>query len=108
MYSIDMSISTRLSSCGERQKTALGIELVETERIREHSLCCGDGAGVSQANPEFSVWTANERLKEAKATAATAIVTICPWCERNFKDAAREYRVDMTVYDIAEVVRKAI
>ena len=89
-------------------KSVPGIELVEMERIRENSWCCGAGAGVSQANPDFALWTANERLKEAKSTGAKAIVTSCPWCEKNFKDAAREFGLDIDVLDVAEVVRKAM
>jgi len=50
----------------------------------------------------------NERLKEAKATGATALVTSCPWCERNFKDAVKEYGEAIEVYDIAELALKAI
>ncbi len=89
-------------------KSIPAIELVEMERIRENAWCCGAGAGVSQANPELALWTANERLKEAKATGATALVTSCPWCERNFKDAAREYDEKINIYDIAEIARMAI
>ena len=89
-------------------KSIPGIELVEMERIRDNAWCCGAGAGVSQANPNLAVWTANERLKEAKATGATALVTSCPWCERNFKDAVKEYGEKIEVYDIAEIARKAI
>ena len=85
-----------------------GLDLVEMQRTRENSWCCGAGGGVSQANPELASWTANERLKEAKATGATVLVTSCPWCERNFKDAAKQNNVDMAVYDIAEIVRMAI
>jgi Fe-S oxidoreductase len=84
-----------------------GIELVEMQRNRENAWCCGAGAGASQANPEFALWTANERLKEAQLTGASAIVTACPWCERNFRDAAKEYGVDMPVFDVAEIVRRA-
>ena len=89
-------------------KSIPGIQFVEMERIRENSWCCGAGAGVSQADPELALWTANERLKEAQSTGAMTLVTSCPWCERNFKDAAKEYGVDMAIYDVAEVVRKAI
>jgi len=66
-----------------------GITLLEMERRRENTWCCGAGAGVSQANPELALWTANERLKESKSTGVTALVTSCPWCERNFKDAVK-------------------
>ena len=85
-----------------------GIELVEMERNRENSWCCGAGAGVSQSNPEYAMWTANERLKEAEATGATALVTSCPWCEKNFKDAVKEYGLNIEIYDIAEIVSKSI
>ena len=89
-------------------KSLPGIELVEMERNRENAWCCGAGAGVSQANPELALWTANERLKEAKATGATALVTSCSWCERNFRDAAKEYGEDMEIYDIAELAYRAL
>jgi Fe-S oxidoreductase len=85
-----------------------GIELVEMKRKRENAWCCGAGGGVSQANTELSLWTANERLKEAKATGATALVTSCPWCEKNFNDAAAEYGTDIEIYDIAEIACKAL
>jgi Fe-S oxidoreductase len=85
-----------------------GIELVEMERCRENSWCCGGGASVSQANPDLALWTAHERLKEARATGANAVVTSCPWCERNFKDAVKKFGIDVGIYDIAEIVRAAI
>jgi Fe-S oxidoreductase len=85
-----------------------GIKLVEMERNRENAWCCGAGAGVSQANPGLALWTANERLREARETDATALVTACPWCERNFRDAAREYGADIQIYDIAEIACRAL
>jgi len=85
-----------------------GIQLVEMERSREHSWCCGAGAGVKQAYPQYSIWTAQERIKEAIETGAEALVTSCPWCERNFKDAVKEYGENIEVYDIAEIAAQAI
>ncbi len=85
-----------------------GVELVEMERNRENAWCCGAGGGVSQANPELALWTANERLKEARATGATALVTACPWCERSFNDAVKEYGAEIEIYDIAEIACMAL
>ena len=56
----------------------------------------------------MGLWTANERLKEARATGAAALGTACSWCVRNFKDAAKEYGEDMEIYDISELVRKFV
>ena len=64
-----------------------GVELVEMERIREYSWCCGAGGGCREAMPEYSAWTAGERITEAAATGAEALVTACGWCERNFMDS---------------------
>ncbi|MFC1864341.1 (Fe-S)-binding protein [Chloroflexota bacterium] len=89
-------------------KSIPGLELVEMERIREYAWCCGAGGGVLESYPDFSSWTAGERIEEAKATGAEAIVSACPWCERNFIDAISENGQKMKVYDIAELIQQAI
>lgn len=81
-----------------------GIELVEMERIREYSWCCGAGGGVLEAFPEFASWTASDRIEEAKACGAEAIVTACPWCERVFKDEIEDKGGTMKVYDVIDLL----
>ena len=85
-----------------------GIELLEMERIREGSWCCGAGAGVREAYPEFSNWTAAERIEEARSTGAEAIVSACGWCERNLQEAAARELEAIKVLDLAELVQQAI
>lgn len=89
-------------------KAIPSIKLVEMERIREYSWCCGSGGGVRDAYPDFSSWTAGERLEEAKSTGAEAIISACPWCERNFIDAVKSHGMNMKVYDLLELVQQAI
>ncbi len=84
-----------------------GVELVEMERIREYSWCCGSGGGCSVTSPEFSAWTAAERITEANATGAKALVTACPWCEANFRDVKDENGKTIEVLDIVELVEMA-
>ena len=64
--------------------------------------------GVSDSNPEFAQWTAQERIEEAAATGAEALVTACPWCEKTFEQAIRATGSRLKVYDIVELVEKAI
>jgi Fe-S oxidoreductase len=85
-----------------------GVELVEMERIREYSWCCGSGGGVWEAYPDFASWTAGERIEEALSTGAEALVTACPWCERAFKDAVGESGAPIKVYDLTELVGLAV
>jgi Fe-S oxidoreductase len=89
-------------------KSIPGVELVEMERIREYSWCCGAGGGVREAYPEYSNWTASERIAEAKTTGAEALVTACPWCESNFQDAIVAQGNDLKVLDIIELVQQAV
>ena len=45
--------------------------------------CCGSGGGVKSAFDGFALWSATERLKEAKEAGAEALVSACPFCKRN-------------------------
>jgi Fe-S oxidoreductase len=85
-----------------------GLELVEMKRIREYAWCCGAGGGVTDTYPDFALWAAEERIKEAEAIGVEAIVTACPWCERSFLDAVKERNKKIKVYDIVEIVQQAI
>jgi Fe-S oxidoreductase len=85
-----------------------GITLVEMERIREYSWCCGSGGGTLEAFPEYSLETAKERLAEALATGADALVTSCPWCEHIFREAISETGMDLKIYDVNDLVRMSM
>ncbi len=89
-------------------KAIPGLKLAEMTRIKEYSWCCGAGGGVSESNPDFARWTAQDRIEEAVSTGAGAIVTACPWCEKTFIEAIKDSGSNMKVYDIVEIVEKAI
>jgi Fe-S oxidoreductase len=85
-----------------------GLRLVEMDRIKEYAWCCGAGGGVNESNPEFARWTAVERIDEAESTGAEALVTACPWCVQNFNDAIKANGRSIRVYDVVELLEKAI
>jgi Fe-S oxidoreductase len=58
-----------LSACGD---------LVEMPRNREMSACCGNAAFVN-CNGSTRLWQL-DRLKEARETGTSALVTACPKC----------------------------
>jgi Fe-S oxidoreductase len=88
-------------------KSVPGLDFVEMFRIKEYGWCCGTGGGVKEAYPDFSQWTALERLREATAVGAEAIVTACPWCERQFLDTIKENGLPLQVLDLVEVMLMA-
>lgn len=85
-----------------------GVELVEMDRTRENAWCCGAGGGVRDAYKDFNLWTAKERLEEAMTTGAEAIVSACPYCKENFKDAIESSGEQLKVFDITELIVQAM
>jgi heterodisulfide reductase subunit D len=81
-----------------------GIDLVEMPRSREKSWCCGAGAGVKTAFPDFALWTGEQRVEEAKETGAQAIVTACPFCEGNLGDVIAATEAGLELYDITDLL----
>ena len=63
---------------------------------------------VNESNPEFARWTAQKRLEEAASTGAEAIVTACPWCEKNLNETIKASCSSLKIFDIVELVEKAI
>ena len=82
-----------------------GVELVEMPRNRANSFCCGAGAGVMSAYPDFAGWVAAERLREAAGTGAEALVTACPFCEQNLGGVKKP---KMEVLDILTLVSRSM
>ena len=66
------------------------------------------GGGVIDAHPDFAKWTGTQRLREANAVGAEAIVSACPWCKRVFLDAAAETGDKIEVLDILELIEQSV
>jgi Fe-S oxidoreductase len=63
-----------------------GVQLLEMERNRRWSWCCGGGGGVPEADPELAQWSGADRLREAAATGAELVLTSSALCQRSFAD----------------------
>lgn len=88
-----------------------GIDLVEMEKNREGSLCCGGGGGNFQIDllggSESS--PARRRVREAYETGAGILVVACPKCLVMFNEAVESegMKEKLAVMDISEVLAKA-
>jgi Fe-S oxidoreductase len=85
-----------------------GMEVVEMERSRSNAWCAGSCGGVAQAFPDFALWTAEERIEEAQATGAEAIVTCSPDAKELLNKAVQSKKAKLAVYDITEIILRAI
>lgn len=92
-------------------KSIPGIELIEMERTRENSFCCGGGSGNfvtdllggSEENPS------RIRVREAHETGAKILVVACPSCMMMLDDAVKDEGLEgeLTVKGITELVKES-
>jgi len=86
-------------------KAIPGLQFNEMLRPRDQAYCCGAGGGAREAFPSFASDSASERLREAAHVGVGAIVSACPLCKENFKDASND---GLKAYDITELIAMAV
>lgn len=85
-----------------------GISLVEMERTREKSRCCGAGGGLKTLDQNLTQKIAEKRIEDAEATGATVLVTSCPFCEQTLSEAAHRRGDRIKVMDITDLLIQRI
>ena len=81
--------------------------LVEMDRNRENSRCCGAGSGVKSAYPDTALLIAQRRIKDANDTKTEFIITACSFCILNLQTAL-EHGMDEVVVDSVDVGKSSI
>ena len=91
-------------------KAIPGVELLEMESTKAESLCCGGGGGRIWMETPRDERFCEDRLKQAVATGADALVTACPYCLSNFKDTALNQGLpdDFSIMDVSELVAQSL
>lgn len=84
-----------------------GLQLVEMERNREFAYCCGAAAGAAQTYPAMADGAALTRLREAKATGASTLVTACAGCQRHLGAVAAAHGIELQVQGVLDVLANA-
>jgi Fe-S oxidoreductase len=79
--------------------------LVEAERNRETSFCCGAGGGLVFLGEEKGKRVSHERAEQLLATGATTVAAACPFCQTMLGDAFTALRPEgpPRLLDIAEI-----
>jgi heterodisulfide reductase subunit D len=89
-------------------KSIPGLTLVEMESNRAKSVCCGGGGNLEMADSNLSGNVAQKKIEEIQRTGVRTVVTSCQQCIRTIKSRAGRQEIDLTVWDITELVLKAI
>ncbi|MCI0396788.1 MAG: (Fe-S)-binding protein [Chloroflexi bacterium] len=86
-----------------------GMLLLEMDRSRSNSFCCGAGGAQMWKEEEHGRQPVSaNRYDEAAATGAAVLATGCPFCARMLGDANSQAGQKMQVKDVAQVVAEAI
>jgi len=80
-------------------------DLVEPERARETSFCCGAGGGLVFLGEEKGQRVSHARANELLETGAATVAAACPFCHTMFRDAFPALRPEAApkLVDIAEL-----
>lgn len=93
-------------------RTALakaGATLMEMDRNKNHSFCCGAGGAQMWKEEEHGTEAVNiNRFTEAQATGAKTVAVGCPFCAQMLNDANDQAGSPMEVKDVAELVVEAM
>ena len=88
----------------------MGFELVEMERNKNASLCCGTGCWRSCGQVSKSIQV--ERLEEARSTGAELLVTACIKCQIHFRcaqnDPILKDKIKIPIQDLTTLAADAI
>jgi Fe-S oxidoreductase len=85
------------------------VELLEMERMRNNSFCCGAGGGQMWKEEEpGQTGISVSRFEEAECTGADTLAVGCPFCLVMLNDASRAAGESMHVRDVAEIVADSI
>jgi Fe-S oxidoreductase len=87
-------------------KNISGATLLEMERNRDKSFCCGAGGGRMWFEETIGKRINNMRVEQALETKPDAIGVSCPFCLTMFEDGIKDKGVEESVktYDLIELV----
>ncbi len=85
-----------------------GLELVEMERNRENSLCCGGGGNLEMADKDLAGGISELKVRMIQETGAQTVVTGCQQCKRTITAAGRKAKLRVRVQDLSEIVLAAL
>lgn len=85
-----------------------GVKFVELPRNRENCRCCGGGGNLEMMDANLSAEIAGQKIEEALATGAQAIVTSCQQCVRTMTTYVRRNKIPLQVMDITQLIRRAL
>ncbi len=82
---------------------SMGYRLTEMERSREKAICCGADGGMKLSFPDLALKVGKARL-EGVPHGIDKLITVCPFCLQNLKEASLKYGMGVEVLHLLELL----
>ncbi|MBN2542598.1 (Fe-S)-binding protein [bacterium] len=86
----------------------IGVELVELPTNGKKAECCGGGGGLLVTNNPLAEKLALNRVEQALKVGVDTLVTLCPTCEFNIKNAAEKNNKNLKVLNVLDLIAEAV
>ncbi|MBW1941724.1 MAG: 4Fe-4S dicluster domain-containing protein [Deltaproteobacteria bacterium] len=84
-----------------------GLQLVEMEKCRESSFCCGGGGGHAWMEEPVGRRINQMRLEQGIDINAAVIGLACPFCMQMMEDAITSFECPMEALDVSELIAES-
>lgn len=85
-----------------------GVKIVEMERNRQDSMCCGAGGGLMWMEEKEGKRINVARTEQALSVSPTVISTGCPYCLTMITDGTKVKEAEVETLDVVEVLERAL
>jgi heterodisulfide reductase subunit D len=85
-----------------------GLELIEMERSREYSRCCGAGGGLKAGYPDIQNLMAQARVREAQSTGVSELISACPFCYAGLQVGIKALDSPLVMRDLTCLVEESL
>lgn len=89
-------------------KAIPGVQLVEMDRNRENSMCCGAGGGLMWMEEKEGTRINLARTEQALKVQPTVIGTACPYCLTMMSDGVAMKEAEVSTLDVVEILAKSL
>jgi glycolate oxidase len=80
------------------------MKLIEPFLTKQHNVCCGAGGGLWMYDEKLTINVSHQKLIETVPSNLDSIVTGCPSCILNLRNAARQIRKNLQIFDLSEIL----
>jgi len=86
----------------------IGVELVELPTHGKQAECCGGGGGLLVTDNPLAAKMATKRVDQALDVGVDTLVTLCPTCEFNIGNSAKQNGGELEVGNLLDLIHEAV